>query len=1542
MSLLRIPKGLFKFLIFLVLLTIGAAFAMVKTQAGRDVLGIQIEAAFSNAFEGSLEIGRLRGNVLATLYAIDVTLRDPDGRIVVHVDSIVAGLSIFDALRQNITIRTAEFIRPKVSAVRDDSGKWNLADVFRAKSRASEGRSQWKLKSADVQVRGGRIQAINSGSKPSIVESGHFFDYANTHYEDVHGRLTVDWGEADRLIDVINLGGRAVDPGFLIEEFNGQLIASESTATLSAVRLRTASSIIELSAALSGFDGFNDLVSGASKETRILVRLDAVKIDSAEVALLFPSVHVPDLSFSVELEGARSDLSINQFGLQIGTNQATGFGSVRGLPDLAEFRISVDNSSIDPTQLARLVAGVDSDIIRRTPQQRLTAEASGTISRGVSGALANIQAALSFQAESRLGVVDGKVNLHRAEMDTTSYDATVDLFDFRIGQLLPQIGSNSVWNGQARVTGFGTDPDALEIESDLTLYQSSIRGLLFDNLEASADASGRSVRFALSAGGPDGSLRFDSDLDFSNAEARVNVNGGMDRLDLLRAIGGPEPDRRTEFTLRTRLTASGSSVDDLTGSAVIAMDTVSFFSTIDTVGLPASEHRLELSHRSERETSLRLLGDVFEGEFEGLYTFRPLARVVSLWLGAASRTVRAQTEKKLHPEDFLPENVGTRDEHIAERDSVIRFLGDHGFMDGLHFTGSLRVNRLIEFNRLVQALPIHAANVSIRTAGRIAPDGIDLQVWLDADSLRGASADFDGVRGQISVSGAYDNVLEDLVDSDITLEATRIGLGRDKISDLGVVFRYADRAGSLTIESRNDDIDSLSVGFEASLAVLDDRNEVVVSDAFLRRIGYEWRVGPDAVFDLYGDAIRIEGFNMLNRNTRDADGPPQQVALNGTLSGNFADTLNVRAQHLSMDQVSDLLDFRDHIGGDLSGTIAVAHALRRPEVVGGVTVQELSYVGRDVGDLKVSSSYSRQGESLFVDVEISQPRTEGALVKGNHARVSGTIAIPGPDSEVPFGALDVSLNAKEVDLFFFDILFPTELQDVSGKATGTGTISGVLTKPIFDADVQVLESDFVSPAFNLRFGLSGRVTIDSLGFHFHEASLTDPTGGRGTLRGHLLFNDYRFFSFDIEADIEELMIMNVTRSEELAFYGQVWVTGSATLTGPLQRTLMRSTNIVTSDKSRLFLPVTDDEIESDQTYIVFADSSGTFEIKRRRTMLDARPRNERSFVDGMDMNFNITIPNESNVFLVFDALLGDMIQARGSGRVQFQRFEGEYAAFGTLTVSSGDYLFTAGEVFQRRFILDPGGTITWDGDPVDAALAIPATYRARASLAGLPGQNSDNRVPIRVNMNLSGRLSSPAVGLRIALDVDQRDGAVIPPGLESAFNREDLAAEYATSVLLTNTFLLTSSSEADPTSSADDLLFNSLSHLISSQLNRFVSEALDLDVNVGVQQGRTDNAYDLVYGFALRLDDQGLVIRGEGLYETTTSASSSDGLQGEFVVEYRLTPAVRLELFFRRESDLYRAASTLGTSYGAGIVYQTDFANWKSFGRKTVTVVEAE
>ena len=66
-------------------------FALTRTQVGRDELARQIESSFDENFAGSLQIGRLTGNIRQDLYAVDVKISDPEGASVLTIDSVVVG-----------------------------------------------------------------------------------------------------------------------------------------------------------------------------------------------------------------------------------------------------------------------------------------------------------------------------------------------------------------------------------------------------------------------------------------------------------------------------------------------------------------------------------------------------------------------------------------------------------------------------------------------------------------------------------------------------------------------------------------------------------------------------------------------------------------------------------------------------------------------------------------------------------------------------------------------------------------------------------------------------------------------------------------------------------------------------------------------------------------------------------------------------------------------------------------------------------------------------------------------------------------------------------------------------------------------------------------------------------------------------------------------------------------------------------------------------------------------------------------------------------
>jgi hypothetical protein len=554
----------------------------------------------------------------------------------------------------------------------------------------------------------------------------------------------------------------------------------------------------------------------------------------------------------------------------------------------------------------------------------------------------------------------------------------------------------------------------------------------------------------------------------------------------------------------------------------------------------------------------------------------------------------------------------------------------------------------------------------------------------------------------------------------------------------------------------------------------------------------------------------------------------------------------------------------------------------------------------------------------------------------------------------PDETLDLSVDVDRADLFFFRYIFEKRVSSIQGYATGPLHIGGQFRDPIFEADLSILNGAVSLPLFGLKYQIEGDVEVDRRGIHPKDLEVQDEDG-RATINGSLLFNDYQYFSFDLSSTLDGITVIDVSESEDLPFYGHIRASGPLSLTGPLSDASLTSDAARTTPDSELYIPVSGRSVDEDSGYILFADSTGQAPIEsrtRRQSILGDRPEGVPSFVDGLNIDLNVIAPDESTVHLVFDPLVGDVVTVIGSGRVQLQRQGGEFSVFGNFDATDGTYLFTAGEVFVRRFSIDEG-TISWDGDPTNATLDLNADYRTRASTSGLPGLDDfSGRIPVTVQLDVTGRVATPQVDLGLSLSQqNDRNPLVGSESLDAMLNQPARTTEYATSVLLTNTFLLTTESVTQDgtagggdssnrlTTAGNQLAFNSVSQLVSSQLNRYLGQALpNVDLNFGVQ-GEDPDDLDLIYGVALRLLNERLIIRGEGVYTGNDSASDPNaqqpqGPQGEFVVEVRLSPSVSANFFYRRTAEELTQNQALTTSRGAGLSYQTQFPNWRIlFGR---------
>ena len=93
---------------------------------------------------------------------------------------------------------------------------------------------------------------------------------------------------------------------------------------------------------------------------------------------------------------------------------------------------------------------------------------------------------------------------------------------------------------------------------------------------------------------------------------------------------------------------------------------------------------------------------------------------------------------------------------------------------------------------------------------------------------------------------------------------------------------------------------------------------------------------------------------------------------------------------------------------------------------------------------------------------------------------------------------------------------------------------------------------------------------------------------------------------------------------------------------------------------------------------------------------------------------------------MFNRKVGDEIVGNATGHLDLEVNDFEQLDMtGNLEITEGAYHFTLQNWFNKRFDIQPGSTVSWEGDPYDAQLNVSTTYTTRASLDPLLPETDD-------------------------------------------------------------------------------------------------------------------------------------------------------------------------------------------------------------------------
>lgn len=207
--------------------------------------------------------------------------------------------------------------------------------------------------------------------------------------------------------------------------------------------------------------------------------------------------------------------------------------------------------------------------------------------------------------------------------------------------------------------------------------------------------------------------------------------------------------------------------------------------------------------------------------------------------------------------------------------------------------------------------------------------------------------------------------------------------------------------------------------------------------------------------------------------------------------------------------------------------------------------------------------------------------------------------------------------------------------------------------------------------------------------------------------------------------------------------------------------------------------------------------------------------------------------------IVMDPIARDNISANGTGNLRINYYnKGDFQIFGNYNIEEGIYKMSMQNVIHKDFILQSGGTVSFNGNPREANLDVQAVYTVNsASLNDLVADASNTKGTVKVNclLNLRGNLTAPTLKFDLDLPTVSDEDRELVRSLTSTEEQMNTQIIYLLSIGKFYTFdYANNANQSDATSS---LAFSTL----SGQLNNMLSQVIDSqNWNVGTNLSTGD------------------------------------------------------------------------------------------------------
>ena len=691
-----------------------------------------------------------------------------------------------------------------------------------------------------------------------------------------------------------------------------------------------------------------------------------------------------------------------------------------------------------------------------------------------------------------------------------------------------------------------------------------------------------------------------------------------------------------------------------------------------------------------------------------------------------------------------------------------------------------------------------------------------------------------------------------------------------------------------------------------------------------------WDIAADNFIEFGKEGFLIHHFFM-----KSAEGKVNIASVHDR----FNDDQNIAIQNFKLQDISGIVK-KDTglIKGTVDGNLLLKRVNNSYGLIADAKITDLAVSNIPIGNVAVKAENPTTAK-FDVDVKVS-----GA---GNNLTASGYFNSNGGDQSILIKAVIQSLSLQTVQAFSMGTILKA-----SGNLTGNILVEGNSNAPGITGEM-LFNNAFITPAFlNNRLELKHETfQLKKDGIYFNSFTILDKDKHAATINGSVMMNHFSNFNFALKLTTKDFLLFNTGVSDNQEFYGRMIIDSNIDLSGPMSLPVVNG-KFKMKKGSNFTIAVPEDRLTTDKGEDVVEFESGS----KLNPILNQANKNviPKTTLKGFDVSSIIEIDKQATLRLLMDPSSTDSLVVRGEAALSFNiDRSGKMSLTGAYNLNDGSYLASLQSVIKRKFVIDSGSTIIWNGDPYDADIVINARYAVRASPFDLVADQLSavneadingykERYPFLVMLKLRGKILHPEISFEIQLSPE--DKGILSGAVDqklSMLNEDPSALNKQVFALLVLGRFLQENPLQSESNSASTIVRATVGKFLSQQLNQWSSKVIpgvDLnfdiqsynDFQTGTAQGRTQ----VDIGLKKQLFNERLNIQLGGTVDvegTTAGQNSASNIASDVTVGYKLTKDGRFRLKGFRHNKYEGVIDGQLVETGIGVLFEHDFNKWKEF-----------